>query len=234
MINKDKYNAEIANAMVDAISRTDLMGKIDNIIREDYKTNLNNTRVVNDILSSTLDKIALMLGIKESSYFFMRDPLDLQKECDKFINKIESKISKGVEVKQRILTFAVNDCYGHCQTERVTKKSIDYVNTALSCHCYEGSDDVLLENIFDKEPLGKLANSILVNSGYVGDHNNYDSINKWINNTLYSSKYDLKREIKKVFTEAIKNDDVTVSEFSEMLTEIIATRRGDGSLKWTT
>lgn len=234
----EKFNQEISTLISDSLKKSDIIDKIRKQSSKEYEQDLLVANQKTSIISNTLEVIASMYKVKFDSFVTVLTPTELEKECKKLLKAVESKIKANEAPAQRILTFSVNDLYGHCVTRTVTKKDFEFVSTALSCHAYEMDDDVLFENIFDYsvgELLSPVAVGILsMNNVEYKDGDVVFGRNSVTEKLYKNDKYDLKDSVKKYFKNIISDDAVSLSEFSTQLTKIIANRRGDGGWKWIT
>jgi hypothetical protein len=230
--DKNKIDAELINLVTSAIHQSHIIDQISRITTAEYQEYLNKANAKLELYDSVFKKLALMYEIEYEESHYHDDITAMKKDFDKFIRKIESKIKTGTAPKQRILTYTINDEDGHTFVSTVKSKDTKYLDEVMSSHSYY-EDYALYENIFDHssgDSLGKIGTWILAkyNIEYNDKLDVRDALRKG------NKKHDLHTDVKEYFKTLVKDESVSVVEFSEILAEIIPTGRHEGDYEWIT
>lgn len=223
---KESLQNEMMEAIKSAITQSHVIENIARLSTIEYQKYLSDAHAVSNTLIKTFKTIALLYNTDaELSIHTNIDQLQLI--CDKLIKTIEAKVKLNEMPKYRLLTYTVSDEYGHSAANTVTAKDILDVECILYAQEYRDSSDIALAVFEPKNgTLGKIAKGLInkFNIPYDKDkriHNLFD--------TEKTFEY-----VTDFFQDVIADDSISITEFAEMLTEIIPSGRDSGGYRWIT
>lgn len=229
--DKEELEEELVKNIRSAIRQSHVIDTIARLSVTEYQGHLTKAHASQQILIDTFKTLALLYDIKVELPSVGMDASIVKKQCNSFIKKIESKVTIGAVPKKRMLTYTVMDENGHTSVATVTSKDIDDVNSVLYSHEYEDSWR-LQEAIFDySDTLGRIGRGIL--AMYEIPYNDSDDIRK-ITKQLNLKCKSIHDAVVEYFNAIIADNSISVTEFAEILSEIIPSGRHSGGYKWIT
>lgn len=223
---KESLQNEMMEAIRSAVTQSHVIETISRLSTTEYQKYLSDAHDVSNTLINTFKTISLLYGI-DCDLSIHTNIDQLQQRCNQLIKTIETKINTNEAPKHRLLSYSVSNEYGHSSVNTVTTKDIDDVECILYAAEYQDSTDIALAVFEPKNgTLGKIAKGLIkkFNIPYDKDkriHNLFD--------TEKTFEY-----VTDFFQDVIADDSISITEFAEMLTEIIPSGRDSGGYRWIT